>query len=162
MKSETKVKEWDDDYDNKVNDITEIYNPECEAMLRNDVFPTKEFGEIINMHMLNIVLRRGRGTKRTGYIPVVHQDFGRGREAFIYNLKAYGAKFGTDGKDGWPERFDKEEVKNYMMLNFWRPTNMDKALQHQPLALLDPRSVTLDDLVPTGLFGFTPTGMPSS
>ena len=72
LKSETKVKEWNDDYDIKVNDITEIYNPEVEALLRNEVFPSKEFGEIINMHMLNIVLRRGRDTKRTGYIPVVH------------------------------------------------------------------------------------------
>lgn len=126
LNSPTKVKDWNDDYDKKVCDITEIYNPECEAMLRNDVFPTADYGEIIDMHMLNIVLRRGRGTKRTGYIPVVHQDFGRGRDAFIHNLNAYGAKIQPDGKNGWPARFDREEVKNYMMLNFWRPTNMEK------------------------------------
>ena len=95
------------------------------------------------------------------YANGIHQDFGKGRSSYIDNLNAYAEESGYKAET-WEEKFDREEVQKFMMLCFWRPTNMEGKLQHQPLALLDPRTVKLDDIVPTGMIGFTKSGLATS
>lgn len=64
--------------------------------------------------------------------------------------------------DGWRAEFDNPEVKGSIAVCFWRPINMQQPCMHMPLALCDPNTISMDDVVPTALLGFTMSGMPTS
>ena len=79
LKHETKCKEWNDDVTILKNEITDIYNPECEALLREQLFTSEEFGQVVEFGKNNVIKRRGPGTKSNWYAKIIHQDFGKGR-----------------------------------------------------------------------------------
>jgi hypothetical protein len=77
-----------------------------------------------------------------------------------YNqVKAYGTEYGAEY---WKENYEKEEVKGFIVLNFWRPTlPMKGPVERNPLAFCEPSTVSFDDVLPSSLLGFTQTGLPS-
>lgn len=58
--------------------------------------------------------------------------------------------------------YNDKKTKGFSVINFWRPINMSEPCTHKPLALLDPNTVKLEELVPSALFNYTKTGRPTS
>jgi len=74
-------------------------------------------------------------------------------------VTAYGdEKYGKE----WRSRFDDNAVKGMTLLCLWRPVHMKHPVVHQPLSVCDPRTISMDDLVPTSVLGFTVTGQGTS
>ncbi len=120
------------------------YRAEIEQLIARDLLPGQRFE--VSFGSMN---RRGRGTPQ-GYAGGVHQDCG-------YTLEDYqqlvGAYTGPEAALGWRAMYDRPDVAGYMLIDFWRTTNMSEPLRHMPLTVCDPASVDLDDIVPTELAG---------
>lgn len=137
------------------NDLTRIYLPEVDALIRRRLLPDKP----VEIQQSAWVLQRGPGTPNPFYGLGVHQDFGLTADDYQQNLEAYTS---SEFARQWRDRYDQDDVAGYMMINFWRTTYMDKPLKHLPLAVCDPNSVNIDDVVPSSLLGFAPTGKPTN
>tara|TARA_A100000164_G_C21918729_1_gene779541 strand:- start:1886 stop:2053 length:168 start_codon:yes stop_codon:yes gene_type:complete len=48
-----------------------------------------------------------------------------------------------------------------MVLNFWRPLEMDHPIEHMLLAVCDASSIPREEIVLSSLLGFTRTGKPT-
>jgi hypothetical protein len=138
------VRDWD-------TDVAALYLPEIDEIIRKRLLP----GRRVEIQQSAALLRRGRGTATPFYANGVHQDFGLTPDDYEKNVGAFA---GPEGARWWRGRFDRDDVAGFMAIDFWRTTNMAGPLRHMPLALCDPASVAVDDLVPTSLTGIAPAG----
>jgi hypothetical protein len=137
------------------SDVAIHYLPEIEAVLRERLLP----GRKIEIMQRPDPLRRGRGTATPSYGDGVHQDFGLTPDDYQTNVEAFAS---PEAGKWWRAGYERDEVEGYMMVDFWRTTNMAGPLRHMPLALLDPASVEMADVVPTLLSGVAPNGKATS
>ena len=137
------------------SEVARIYFPEIEALVHERLLP----GRPVMVQQFTPPLRRGRDTRMPAYGRGVHQDFGLTPDDYVESVEAYTSpEVGRLWHDGW----SREDVEGFMVIDFWRTTNMDGPLAHMPLALCDPACVDLADVVPTGLVNFSPTGRPTN
>jgi hypothetical protein len=142
---ETAVRDWD-------ADPPTIYYPEVERLVRDRLFR----GRRVEVHQWSPPLRRGRGTSTPQYANGVHSDYGLTPDDFQVSVEAFA---NAQAAAGWRRAYDRDEVEAFAIVDFWRPTNMAGPLLHMPIALCDPSTVAMEDLVPTSLTGIAPSGM---
>jgi len=148
----TKVKQWNEDYIKGMicgSDITSIYAPELEGIIRNHLLAQYN---IISVDCPPAILRRGPGSKNSFYGSGVHQDFGITLQDYKNNIDAYDRS--GQGSKACQKKFDNKEVEGMMVINFWRPVGgytRANPLLNKPLAVCDPKSVKNSDTVHTGL-----------
>ncbi len=140
----TKVTDWTAD--------PKDYLAEAEALIRTHLLP----GRKLVIPPYASIVRRGEGTGN-GYAGGVHQDCGIGPDDYE---QLVGAFAGPQSAAGWRTFFDSDEVEGFMVIDFWRVTDMSEPLRHMPLAVCDPASVDVDDIVPTEIYGIAPEGRP--
>jgi hypothetical protein len=58
----------------------------------------------------------------------------------------------------WQQALASDEVAGFVLINFWRTTNMCTPLRHMPLALCDPSSLDRSDLIPNTIARIAPGG----
>jgi hypothetical protein len=153
----TAVTDWDAPRGPALADseMARVYFPEIEALVRERLLP----GRNVMVQQYTPPLRRGRDTGVPAYGGGVHQDFGLTPDDYVEAVEAYASpEIGRRWRAGW----DREGVEGFMVIDFWRTTNMGGPLEHMPLALCDPGSVEVADVVPTGLLNFSPTGKPTN
>ena len=161
LNHKTEVQEWNTDYKNSDNDIVNIYQEEIKALIREQVFPPSSCSEeIADFKLENSVLTRGKDQSVSFYATAIHQDYGQGYEEYANNLYSFtGSKTLTEQ---YKEKYLDPEIKGHRVVCFWRPIKMAGPLKSKPLVLCDPRTVSLSDVVPTSLVGFSPVMLPSS
>ena len=137
------------------NEIEKYYMKEVEELIRNFLLP----GKTLFIQQPNMVLRRGTNTAHPFYGSGVHNDYGVTADDFESNAAAFGT---PEQGQQWREQYERDDVRAFMMINFWRPVHMSCPVEHMPLAVLDASSVDSDDLVLSGLKGFTLTGKVST
>jgi len=147
----TAVRDWDCDQSVPDNEISRLYLPQVEAIIRTRLLP----GRKIDVQHFGPVLRRGPGTANPNYANGAHQDYGLTVDDFEHDVAAF-----TSPEVGrkWRERYESDEVAGYMVLDFWRTAGMAGPLEHMPLALCDPTSVDPADIIETALQGIAPSG----
>ncbi|EGF91422.1 methyltransferase CmcJ [Asticcacaulis biprosthecium C19] len=132
------------------NEIARIYMPEVEALIRNRLMP----GQRLEFEQGPFLIRRGPNTGNI-YANGVHQDYGLTPDDYQESLEAFSsAAFAA----AWRARFERPEVAGFVVLDLWRPVYMAGPLRHMPLAVCDPHSIEMEDLVPAALVGFAPSG----
>lgn len=134
-----------------VNEVELHYLPEVDDIIRNTLLPRKR----VEVDQPNMLLRRGDATPNPFFGLVVHNDYGMTADDYEENAMAFGNE---DHARGWRKRFERDDVRGFMMINFWRTVHMKQPLQHLPLGVLDASSVARDDVISTGLEGFTMSG----
>ena len=134
-----------------VNEIALHYLPEVDHIIRNILLP----GENVEIQQYSGLLRRGKNSANPFFGQVVHNDYGITADDYQENAAAFGTP--ETGK-AWRDRYESDDVRGFMMINFWRTVHMRQPLQHMPLAVLDASTVEPNDLVLSGLKGFTFTG----
>ena len=144
----TSVDNWNTD--------ARVYALEVEELIRCDLLPGRD--DLV-IQQNPAVMRRGPGTENDFYGSGVHQDYGLSADDYEENVAAYA---GPEAARHWRASFDDPSVRGYLVINFWRPVHMHGPVQHMPLCVCDPNTVNQDDVVPTGLVNFTPTGKPSN
>ena len=148
----SKVKHWNEDYIKGMicgSDITSIYAPELEGIIRNHLLTQYN---IISVDCPPAILRRGPGSKNSFYGSGVHQDFGITLQDYKNNIDAYDRS--GQGSKACQKKFSNKKVEGMMVINFWRPIGgYTKAnpLLNKPLAVCDSSSVENSDTVHTGL-----------
>mmetsp|Transcript_42301 Transcript_42301/g.109076 ORF Transcript_42301/g.109076 Transcript_42301/m.109076 type:complete len:226 (-) Transcript_42301:46-723(-) len=114
--------------------VTHVYAKEVEQIVRELLPDAKD------LELDPYCARRGPGTKNPNYSFGPHQDYG---------LLA----------DDWPlagndfrKRFAGPDCRGMMALNFWRPVlPMCGPVSKTPLAVCDPRTVKMEDIVATSI-----------
>mmetsp|Transcript_7416 Transcript_7416/g.10676 ORF Transcript_7416/g.10676 Transcript_7416/m.10676 type:complete len:500 (-) Transcript_7416:116-1615(-) len=148
----TKVKRWNEDYLKGMvfgSDITKVYSPELESIIRNYLLPEYH---VISVDCPPAVLRRGPSSRNNFYGTGVHQDYGLSLEDYKNNLKAY--DFSGQAAKEVQKKFDSDQVCGVMVINFWRPIGgytKENPLRSKPLAVCDPAFVDNGDTVHTAL-----------
>ncbi len=133
------------------NEIEQYYISEIDDIIRHTLLP----GEPVEIQQANMLLRRGKNTPNPFFGLVVHNDYGMMADDFQENSAAFGTEeFAQD----WRERFESKDVRGFMVINFWRTVHMSQPLQHMPLGVLDASTVERNDVISTGLSGFTKSG----
>ncbi len=155
LSQKSAVTDWATDQSNPSpdSDVARHYLPEVEAMIRERLLP----GVAMNVFQRPALIRRGPGGE--GYGPAVHQDFGLVADDYQDGVGAYA---GPEIAARWRGGYDRPEVAGFMVIDFWRPVGMAEPLRHMPLAVCDPASVDFDDIVPSSLIEFSPTGRPTN
>jgi hypothetical protein len=143
----TKVRDWDHDFEAH-------YRPEIDAVIRERLFP----GRRVEIQQGPGVLRRGRNTSTPEYATGVHSDGGIGLDDYLHNIGAFATE---QAARWWRTMYERPQVAGFVWLDFWRTTNMAGPLEHMPLALCEPASVRMADVVPIGLTGIAPEGRES-
>jgi hypothetical protein len=143
----TAVRDWD-------HDFAAHYRGEIDRVIRERLFP----GRRVEIQQGPDVLRRGRGTTTPEYADGVHSDGGIGLDDYVHNIGAFANEHTAKW---WRTMYERPEVAGFVWLDLWRKTNMAGPLEHMPLALCEPASVTMDDVVPIGLTGIAPQGRES-
>ncbi len=157
VRAPTKVTNWNEDYENDDNDITNIYHKEIEDVLRNEVYPPGTKFTAIDQD--NAVLKRGPQSKNNFYGSGVHQDYCLTSDHYLESIQCYdnGESFEKESKQ-FKDNLSDSEI--FAVICFWRPVEMKEPLIHNPLCVLDCNSVEKKDILKTKIYGFTPTGMP--
>jgi hypothetical protein len=145
LNAPTQVTDWSDGAQ-----IAGSYLPEVEAIVRTRLYP----GRKLIVMQPPFVVRRGAGTDNS-YAAGVHQDHGTTADDYQRNVAAFA---GQEIADRWRAQYDREDVTGFVVLDFWRTTNMAGPLRHMPLALCEPASVDPSDIFPTALEGIAPNG----
>ena len=133
------------------NEVETRYMQEVDDIIRNQLLP----GQKLEIQQPNMLLRRGHNTANPFFGSVVHNDYGLTADDYEENTAAFASE--EQGKV-WRDRYECDDVRGYMVINFWRTVHMTQPLQHMPLAVLDASSVERDDIVSSGLRGFTVSG----
>lgn len=144
LQHDTQVRDWD-------RDVQSVYAGEVETLIREQLLP----GRGVAMSPGASLARRGRGTDND-YAGGVHQDCGLSVEDYQQLVGAFASE---DAARGWRYGYDRDGVEGFMMLDFWRPTQMSEALRHMPLTVCDPESVAIEDIVPTEVSGIAARGV---
>ncbi len=126
------------------------YLAELEALIRTRLLPGKK----LFIPPFATVVRRGPDTGNA-YATGVHQDCGIGPDDYQQLVGAFASEAAAIG---WRQGFDRDDVESYVLIDFWRPIHMREPLRHMPLALCEPSSVDLDDIVPTEIHGIAANG----
>jgi len=148
----TNVKKWNEDYIKGMmfgSDISRVYAPEIEAIIRNNLLSDYH---IAGIDFPPAVLRRGPGSKNNFYGTGVHQDFGLTLVDYKKNLDAYDPTGGNSISMEY--KFKEEGVCGIMIINFWRPIGgytTENPLLSNPLAVCDPSGVDTSDTLHTAL-----------
>jgi hypothetical protein len=153
LRHATGVRDWEAG-PSQESEVARIYFPEIDMLVREHLYP----GKRVEVHQWSPPLRRGRGTANPQYASGVHSDYGTTPEDFEVSVEAYSNR---SAAEGWRRRYERPEVEAFVMVDFWRPTNMAGPLLHMPLALCDASTVEVADLVPTAMTGIAPTGLPT-
>ena len=153
---ESEVSSWDLDAGRPEaeQDPVRVYHPEAEALVRERLLP----GRKLEVYQ-GPPVRRGPGTANPTYAAGVHQDNGLTPDDFEEGLRAF---TNPEISGWWRERFDRDDVLGFQLIDFWRPVQLEGPLRHMPLAVCEPRSVRIEDCVPLRLQGLTPTGLPTN
>eukprot|EP00418_Pyrodinium_bahamense_P003846 CAMPEP_0179023340 /NCGR_PEP_ID=MMETSP0796-20121207/6878_1 /TAXON_ID=73915 /ORGANISM="Pyrodinium bahamense, Strain pbaha01" /LENGTH=284 /DNA_ID=CAMNT_0020719245 /DNA_START=292 /DNA_END=1143 /DNA_ORIENTATION=+ len=133
--------------------VQEIYAKEIDHAVRDLVPGTTE------VVYPRFVLRRGPGGPNNFYGLGVHQDFG----VYPEEMKTMFLKDPSDPQsksyDEWRTKLQDGSCKGFSIINFWRPVlPMQGPVRNTPLAVCDPNTVEMDDIVPQDLYGFVPGG----
>jgi len=131
----------------KPSPVKDIYAQEVEPLIR-ELLPTSG-----HIELPAIALRRGPGGVNF-YGAGVHQDYG------LYPEDMKNTRFDKSiSQEEWEQKLDADDSAGYCVINFWRPVlPMKGPVTATPLALCDPNTVGIDDIVPQDLYGFTPGG----
>ena len=148
---ETNCMPWQAEQHSEVyrNACNEYIN-ELEAIVSQRLLP----GAKLELFRADPMLRRGLGSQ-FDYTRGVHQDVGASIPDYVQNLKTIYSK---EIADAWQARYAKADVLNYIVINFWRTTEMVGPLRHMPLAICDPKSIIRDDILSVSLPGATVGG----
>ncbi|MCY3884562.1 MAG: CmcJ/NvfI family oxidoreductase [Gammaproteobacteria bacterium] len=133
------------------NEIEKYYMTEVEGLISTVLLP----GKNLSIDQPNMLLRRGENTAHPYYGLGVHNDYGVTADDFQENMEAFST---PEAAERWRAQYEDENVREFMVINFWRPVHMSSPVEHMPLGVLDARSVNLEDLVSSGLKGFALTG----
>ena len=139
----TVVKDWDN--------VPQAFCDEIDEIVRTRLLP----GKRVEIQQRPTPLRRGRGTATPQYAGGVHSDGPLTAELYAANVRAFA---GEQAERWWLDRYAREDVAGFMQIDFWRTTNMQRPLQHMPLALCAPNSLRRDDILPMEFVGIAPDG----
>lgn len=151
---ESAVSDWNVDTIPPDNELSRVYYPEIESLIRHRLFPER------NLDLWQSPpLRRGPGTANPLYAGGVHQDFGLTPDDYQESIESF-----TSPEIGklWRDRYERDDVTGFVSLDFWRTAGMRDPLRHMPLCVSDASTVRPDDVVPLGLIEFTPSGRPTN
>ncbi len=126
------------------------YMAEVEGLIRAHLLPERR----LVIPPFGTIVRRGEGTGN-GYAGGVHQDCGIGVDDYQAMIAGFA---NAESAAMWRAYFDNPDVERYLLIDFWRTTNMPGPLRHMPLALCDPNTVEPGDIVPTDIHGVAPGG----
>lgn len=70
------MKDWNTDHAKTDTEITKIYHNEIDGLIRNELYPSAEYGDILKIDQMNAVLTRGKGQSVPFYGAGIHQDYG--------------------------------------------------------------------------------------
>jgi hypothetical protein len=129
------------------------YEDQIRALIRQRLLP----GIRIEFQKRSMLLRRGDGTRIPYYGTMPHQDYGPSPDDFQASMAAY---LSPETGRAWRRRYESDDVEGFMMINFWRTTAMSEPLRHMPLAVCDPMSISLGDIVEMDIGYLTPSGIP--
>ncbi|MAV24827.1 MAG: hypothetical protein CMQ05_01745 [Gammaproteobacteria bacterium] len=150
----SEVMDWNGDYTSFDNDITRIYSREVAQLVHELLLPDEK----VEMQFPHMVLRRGPNTENPFYGQVIHQDFGLSAEHYRQTTSAYAS---DEAAIDFIHRYRQDDVIGMMVLNFWRPLEMQHPIEHMPLAVCDASSIPHKDIVISSLLGFSHTGKPT-
>ena len=135
------VRDWDADPDDMESEVNTVYADEIEALLQKRLMPHVDISLVRSPSMYT---RRGPNTAHEEYVTGVHQDFGFGPDDIEESYR----DVSPEGARNWRRTYDADETLGYSVVCFWRTVHMDEALEHMPLVLCEPNTVSLSDLVP--------------
>lgn len=119
--------------------LARLYDAEIEAIVRDRLFP----GRRIEVARRLEPLCRG-GPDDAVYADWVHQDFGLTADDLARNLAGIVT---PEAARIWQARYACKEVVGCVAISFWRTVGMRRPLRHMPLALCDPGSVEMADVI---------------
>eukprot|EP01006_Ploeotia_vitrea_P054047 TRINITY_DN67842_c4_g1_i1.p1 TRINITY_DN67842_c4_g1~~TRINITY_DN67842_c4_g1_i1.p1 ORF type:complete len:348 (+),score=32.84 TRINITY_DN67842_c4_g1_i1:76-1119(+) len=149
LKAPTAMKEKDWEQEDRVG---EIYGPEVKKLVTDTL---KIPGAQPDTTYARALLR---GPGKQPYGSGVHQDFGYTPDEMKGSINAFSEERGTVWRNAW----EKDTNIAYNVINFWRPVEpMKGPVKANPLGVIDPHTVKLQDTVRTGFHGFSPTNKPT-
>lgn len=114
--------------------LSRIYWKEVEQIIRELMPDSKD------IELDPEITRRGPGTKNPSYNFAPHQDYGFTAADWPLAGPEFHARFGN------------EDVRGLVVANFWRPVRpMRGPVQKTPLAVCDPRSVKMENIIPVNV-----------
>ncbi|HTU10874.1 MAG TPA: CmcJ/NvfI family oxidoreductase [Allosphingosinicella sp.] len=119
---------------------SEAARPAIEAIVRERLFA----GRRVEIARWLDPVHRGGGEDAV-YADWVHQDFGLTADDFARNLAGI---VDPEAARAWRERYDSADVTGCVAISFWRTLGLTQPLRHMPLALCDPGSVAMADVLP--------------
>ena len=125
--------------------LARLYHPEVDALLRDTLFR----GRRVEIWHDKAPVYRGEDGD-ADYGEWVHQDYGLTASAFATNLAGYGGG-GEARAERWRTRYAQDDVEGSLSISCWRTMGMREPLRHLPMALCDPGTVAMDDLVVMGV-----------
>jgi len=134
----TAVRDWDSAGKAK-DEVARLYHPEVDAIIREILLP----GRRIEIDQSLKLLCRG-GADDAVYADWVHQDFGLTADDLSRNI---GGIKTPESARRWRARYECSDVVGCVAISFWRTIGMSEPLRHMPLALCDPGSVAMDDVI---------------
>lgn len=134
--------------DGRPSPVKDTYAQELEPLIR-ELLPTSG-----HIEFPDYALRRGPGGPNNFYGTGVHQDYG------LYPEDMKTTRFDQSiSQEEWEQKLDADDSAGYCVINFWRPVlPMRGPVTAAPLALCDPNTVRMDEIVPQDLYGFVPGG----
>ena len=121
------------------DDYARLYQGPIDTLVREGLFP----GRRVEVDQPLKPVCRG-GDEESAYATWVHQDFGLTADDFERNLAGIAS---PEAAGEWRARYDRAEVTGCVAISLWQTLGMRHPLQHMPLALCDPSSVEMADVV---------------
>lgn len=138
LEHDTAVRAWGMDPAEQA-ERARIYHPEIETLVRERLFP----GRRVEIEQRLKLVTRG-GPEDAVYADWVHQDFGLTAGDFARNLAGITTQ---DEAIRWRERYERDDVTGCVAISFWRTLGMRQPLLHMPIALCDPGTVSIADVI---------------
>jgi hypothetical protein len=132
------VRHWRPDGETP-DELARVYHPEIDALLRETLFA----GQRVEIDQRLGPVFRG-GPEDSIYGRMVHHDYGPTAGDFALYLERTSSA--EEARD-WAARYEREEVVGCMVISCWRTIGMREPLRHLPLAICDPRTVAMADVV---------------
>jgi hypothetical protein len=142
MAHQTQVRDWQ-------RDLSSIYVPELTRLIGERLFPGRRIETIRG----SIGMRRGPNQRY--YATRIHSDGPLTADRYAQTVGAVG---GAQAFDRWHADYARDDVAGFVSIGFWRTVNMQRPLQHMPLAMCDPNSIDRGDIVATTSTIIAPSG----